>query len=159
MSHPFCPDLRHAIIYSLQSLGLELADKAVYCCTEGPRLETPAEIKLYHSYGADLVGMTLAPEAFLARELEICYSAVCYLTNFAEGIAPRPFKSGVLFEGMMSPGENKAVESAMRKLPEIVTTALDAIAGHPRDCECKNAMLRYRQRGDISDDWRTWINP
>ncbi|MBE0606115.1 MAG: MTAP family purine nucleoside phosphorylase, partial [Deltaproteobacteria bacterium] len=54
-----------------------------YACTEGPRLETPAEVRFLARAGADLVGMTLCPEAFLARELEICYAPVAYVTNYA----------------------------------------------------------------------------
>jgi 5'-methylthioadenosine phosphorylase len=159
MSHPFCPDMRHAIIYALNQFGCPHYDESIYCCTEGPRLETPAEINLYHSYGADLVGMTLAPEVFLARELEMCYAAVCYLTNFAEGLATRDYKSGVLFEGMMTDKEKVAVDSSLGKIPSIVTSAFQAIVNHDRECDCKNAMLRYRERGDIKDDWRTWIDP
>jgi 5'-methylthioadenosine phosphorylase len=159
MSHPFCPDLQHALIYSLENLNCEFYPESVYCCTEGPRLETPAEIRLYHSYGTDLVGMTLAPEAFLARELEICYAALCYLTNFAEGIVNRQFEVGVLFEGMMSPEEKKLVDDAVKKMPEIIIEALKAIFNHSRDCQCKNAMDRYKKQGIITDQWRKWIDP
>jgi len=159
MKHPFCPDLRHALMYSLHTNGERYYDEAVYCCTEGPRLETPAEIQLYHSYGADLVGMTLVPEAFLARELEMCYAPVCYLTNYAEGICEREYREGELFEGMQSKNEKEAVDTAMERLPALAMDALDAAASHGRDCECKDAMSRYKKRGDITDDWRSWINP
>jgi 5'-methylthioadenosine phosphorylase len=159
MRNPFCGDLRHALIYSLASLGLKTYDEAVYICTEGPRLETPAEIRLFHSYGADIVGMTLAPEAFLARELEMCYAPVCYLVNFAEGIAPREYRRGELFEGMQTNEEKAAVDLAVRRLPEVALKAFGAIADVSRTCECKDAMLRYRKKGIISDDFRSWLNP
>lgn len=159
MSDPFCPDLRHSLIYSMSALDHVFYEKSVYCCTEGPRLETPAEIRLYHSYGADLVGMTLVPEAFLAREMEMCYASLCYLTNFAEGIAPRKFESGALFEGMATEEEMSAADRAAEQMPEIILGALRVASDHPRDCECKNAMLRYKKRGNITEDWRTWINP
>jgi len=159
MSNPFCGDLRHALIYSLSSLGIKTYDEAVYICTEGPRLETPAEIRLFHSYGADIVGMTLAPEAFLARELEMCYAPVCYLVNFAEGIAPREYRRGELFEGMQTNEEKAAVDLAVRRLPEVALQAFGAIADAPRTCECKDSMLRYRKKGVITDDFRSWINP
>lgn len=57
----------------------------IYVCTEGPRLETAAEIALYHRAGADIVGMTLSPEVFLAQELGIAYASLCYITNYATG--------------------------------------------------------------------------
>ncbi len=159
MSEPFCPDLRHALLYGIDTEGAPRYDTGTYLCTEGPRLETPAEIKLYYSYGADLVGMTLAPEAFLARELEICYAPICYLTNRAEGLAEREYEEGTLFEGMQTPKEKEMVENAVALLPGIAIGALKAISEHERTCICKDAMLRYKKRGDITDDWRTWIDP
>ena len=72
----------------------------------------PAEIRMIASLGADLVGMTLAPEVFLARELEMSYQPVCYVTNMAEGIARTEYRGGVLFEGMLSSEERGAVEGS-----------------------------------------------
>jgi 5'-methylthioadenosine phosphorylase len=159
MSHPFCPDLRHALLYSAGRMGHHAAERATYVCTEGPRLETPAEIRLYHSYGADLVGMTLCPEAFLARELEICYAAICYLTNFAEGLADRKFTEGTLFEGMATAEERQKADVAMAKTPGIILEAMKVAHAQPRACQCQNAMLRYRKQGTIGEDWRKWIDP
>ncbi|MCO6451449.1 MAG: MTAP family purine nucleoside phosphorylase [Caldilineales bacterium] len=62
-------------------------DSGTYVCTEGPRLETASEIAFYHAAGADLVGMTLSPELFLAQELGIPYASLCYITNYATGRA------------------------------------------------------------------------
>ena len=159
MNNPFCPDLRHALLYALEAGGETCYSEAVYLCTEGPRLETPAEIRLYHSYGADLVGMTLVPEAFLARELEMCYASVCYLTNYAEGICERKYRQGELFEGMQTDDEKERVERAVMRLPGVIIDALTAAVDHDRECECKDAMMRYKKRGDITEDWRKWINP
>lgn len=65
----------------------------VYVCTEGPRLETVSEIALYHSAGADIVGMTLTPEIWLAQEVDIAYASLGYVTNYATGRAgDRPLK-------------------------------------------------------------------
>ena len=63
----FCPELRECLIKTLQQLGLLSYHSGVYVCTQGPRLETPAEIRKYRILGADLVGMALVPEAFLAK--------------------------------------------------------------------------------------------
>ena len=104
-SRPFCPQIAHALHDVLHETDLQHHNQAVYACTEGPRLETPAEIRKLRILGADLVGMTLAPEAFLAREKEICYSPFCYLTNYAEGVKPRKFEKGILFEGMQTEEE------------------------------------------------------
>lgn len=65
--------------------------QGVYVCTEGPRLETVSEIQLYHRVGADIVGMTLSPEVFLAQEVAIAYASLCYITNYATGrVGERP---------------------------------------------------------------------
>ncbi|NJN65476.1 MAG: MTAP family purine nucleoside phosphorylase [Chloroflexaceae bacterium] len=60
----------------------------VYACTEGPRLETAAEIQAFRRMGADVVGMTLVPEVFLACELGIACASLAYVTNYATGVEP-----------------------------------------------------------------------
>ena len=64
-----------------------IRNQGIYVCTEGPRLETASEIALYHSAGADIVGMTLSPEIYLAQEVGIAYASLCYITNYATGRA------------------------------------------------------------------------
>jgi len=128
-----------------------------YACTEGPRLETPAEIRFLARAGAHLVGMTLCPEAFLARELEICYAPVAYVTNYAEGVRKMPYRPGTLFEGMLPPREAAAVETAKNAIPGIAIAAARAIAGEERDCPCAVSMERYRGRGAIGPDFRGWV--
>jgi len=64
----------------------ELPD-LTYLCTEGPRLETAAEIRLAGDLGADVVGMTLSPEIWLAAELDLAYASICRVTNFATGLS------------------------------------------------------------------------
>jgi len=128
-----------------------------YACTEGPRLETPAEIRFLARAGADLVGMTLCPEAFLARELEICYAPVAYVTNYAEGVRKMPYRPGALFEGMLPPGEAAGVEAAKNAIPGIAIAAARAVAGEERNCPCAVSMERYRKRGVIGPDFRGWV--
>ncbi|HEX6291040.1 MAG TPA: MTAP family purine nucleoside phosphorylase [Herpetosiphonaceae bacterium] len=60
----------------------------VYACSEGPRLETAAEIAALGRFGAEVVGMTLVPEVFLARELGIRFASLAYVTNYATGVEP-----------------------------------------------------------------------
>jgi len=129
-----------------------------YACTEGPRLETPAEIRFLAIAGADLVGMTLCPEAFLARELEICYAPVAYVTNYAEGVRKMPYRRGALFEGMLPPGEAAAVEAAKNAIPGIAIEAARAIAEKERDCPCAVSMERYGKRGVVGPDFRSWVS-
>lgn len=57
--------------------------------TEGPRFETPAEIRMFALWGGDLVGMTNVPEVVLAREAGLCYATIALVSNFAAGISPQ----------------------------------------------------------------------
>ncbi len=158
-NQPFCPQIQQAIHDSMHSIGLSHHEKAVYVCTEGPRLETPVEIKKFRINGGDLVGMTLVPELFLARELEMCYASICYLTNFAEGTVTRQFKTGELFEGMQTNEEKAQVETSISRFPGILAGTFLNLTKTERTCHCKDAMNRYKKKGIISDDWRKWINP
>ena len=155
----FCERLRDALRSEakLREGGGKVHFGGTYACTEGPRLETPAEIRFLARAGADLVGMTLCPEAFLARELEICYAPVAYVTNYAEGVRKMPYRRGALFEGMLPPGEAAAVEAAKNAIPAIAIAAARAIAGEERDCPCAVSMERYRKRGVIGPDFRGWV--
>jgi len=161
-SDVFCPKIRQVLHDVLHDFEIPHPDKAVYACTEGPRLETPAEIKKLRIIGADLVGMTLVPEAFLARELEICYTPICYLTNYAEGVVERSFKEGELFEGMQNQDERVAVEISVRKFPAIIKGYLEKANGFvvtdfPKNCNCQQALRRYKDKGTIAEDWRDWF--
>lgn len=155
--HPFCPQMRQVLHDSVHSLSLPHNEEAVYVCTEGPRLESPAEIRKFRIIGADLVGMTLIPETFLARELEMCYAPVCYLTNYAEGVAKRDFKKGQLFEGMQNDAERSNVDKAVAQFPEIISKSFRDLYGSDPACDCRDAMLRYKNKGMVGQDWHDWI--
>jgi 5'-methylthioadenosine phosphorylase len=153
----FCPKMRKAFGDALQDLGHPVHSGGTYVCTEGPRLETPAEIRFMKQMGGDLVGMTLVPETFLARELEMCYAPLCYISNYAEGIRTLPYEKGILFEGTLPEKERHRVEQTLALFPEIIKTTLRHLVRLERTCPCPDAMLRYRVRGDIGDDWHSWI--
>ncbi len=136
-----------------------LHDRGTYACTEGPRLETPAEIRFLASAGADMVGMTLCPEAFLARELEICYAPVAYLTNYAEGVRRMRYRPGALFEGMLSASDEGPVERAKNAIPSLAIAAARVLEQRARDCPCAVSMERYRRGKAIGADFRSWVSP
>ena len=142
---------------ALAGVPFTVHDRAVYVATTGPRLETAAEIRKFRLLGGDLVGQTLVPEVFLARELEFCYTALTYVVNYAEGLVERPYEPGVLFEGLATPEEVAKVRAVEGAFPELVLRLLPALAATGRQCPCPRLMERYRLRGDINDDWRTWV--
>jgi 5'-methylthioadenosine phosphorylase len=85
-SQPYCPELRMSLIESAGKMDLRVWEKAILVCTEGPRFETPAEIRMFRRLGCGVVGMTGFPEASLARELEMCYATICCVLNMAAGM-------------------------------------------------------------------------
>lgn len=158
-SHPlFCPQVAGALEAAARKTDRPVRGGLTYVCTEGPRLETAAEIRKYASFGAHLVGMTLAPEVFLARELEMCYGALCYVTNYAEGVREAGYRPGQLFEGMVSEAERRHIDETLALFPEVIAQALKYLRETPRTCHCHEAMKRYRLRGDIGEDWRQWLS-
>ena len=86
-TEPYAAVMRKLLLDVAHRIGEQVIDGAVYAATQGPRLETAAEIDRLHGDGADLVGMTGMPEAGLARELDLPYAALCVVSNWAAGRA------------------------------------------------------------------------
>ena len=89
MTDPFCSSLRESLLQSCEKIkDIRFHTKGVYLVTEGPRLETAAEIKFYSSV-ADIVGMTVVPEVVLSREKGMCFASLCLVCNMATGLQHR----------------------------------------------------------------------
>ncbi len=85
-SYPYNEKLRALLITAAANANITITPEATYGCTQGPRLETAAEIKRMAQDGCDLVGMTAMPEAALAKELGIDYAAISVIANWAAGV-------------------------------------------------------------------------
>lgn len=86
-THPYDASLRSRLLAAAVAVGDKAVDGAVYAATQGPRLETAAEVDRLERDGADVVGMTGMPEASLAREMDLPYAALNVVVNFAAGRA------------------------------------------------------------------------
>jgi 5'-methylthioadenosine phosphorylase len=84
-TEPYTASLRKRLLSAAGACGETVVDGAVYAATQGPRLETAAEIDRLERDGADIVGMTGMPEAVLAREIELGYAAIAVVVNHAAG--------------------------------------------------------------------------
>lgn len=84
-TQPYTPALRQRLLDAADAAGIRVVQSGTYGCTQGPRLETGAEIIRMERDGCDLVGMTGMPEAALARELDIDYAALAVVANWAAG--------------------------------------------------------------------------
>lgn len=119
VTEPYCPEIRQFMQERARQLGLRVHQGGVYVCAEGPRFETPAEIKMYRMLGGDLVGMTNVPEVVLAREAGLCYATVSMVTNYAAGIAPNPLSHGEVLEIMkeLSGNISRLIMATLESLP------------------------------------------
>ncbi len=86
-THPYTGVLRQALLRAGEVSGLKLSDGGCYAATQGPRLETAAEVQRIKRDGGDVIGMTGMPEASLAREKNMAFASVCLVSNLAAGIA------------------------------------------------------------------------
>ncbi len=125
VTEPYCPTLRDV----LDKSG-EVIIGGTYVCTEGPRFETPAEIRMFKMLGGDLVGMTGVPEVTLAREREICYNSICIVSNYASGISDMELTIDEVFE---------MVSDKQADLLELIYNFIRN-ADDDADCTCHHAL-------------------
>jgi 5'-methylthioinosine phosphorylase len=114
-TYPYCERLRQDLLAAASAAGIPLIPHGTYGATQGPRLETIAEIDRMGRDGCDMVGMTGMPEASLARELDLCYAQCAVSANWAAGRG----------EGVIEMPEIEAnLESAMREVGRLLVTVL-----------------------------------
>ena len=82
VADPFCPDLSLQVGEAVKSTGATVHHGGTFLTVEGPRFSTKAESNVYRSWGMSLIGMTTSPEAFLAREAELCYTVMAHVTDY-----------------------------------------------------------------------------
>jgi 5'-methylthioadenosine phosphorylase len=102
-SRPFAG--RDKILAAAREMGVDAHDGGVYVCGNGPRYETPEEIRMYAQLGGDVVGMTAASEAILMREAGIDYGCLAIVTNLACGISDVPLAHEEVVAEMQSSGQ------------------------------------------------------
>lgn len=122
---PFCEDLRSLLSKICAELKIPHHRTGTYVCIEGPRFSTRAESRMFRSF-ADIIGMTLVPEAQLARELGICYSSLAMITDY-DVWADKPVNVAEVFNTMR---ENAG------KIQKIVENAIVQLSKRPACEEC-----------------------
>ncbi|MFH1100503.1 MAG: MTAP family purine nucleoside phosphorylase [Methanobacteriota archaeon] len=133
MTTPYCPLLRTALVRGTKKIVKgSVHDQGVYLATEGPRLETVSEIRLF-SDSADIVGMTGVPEVILAREKGLCYASLCLVSNMAAG-----------FQQRLTAEEISKVYK--RKEPMLLKSIQQIISLLPekKTCTCNRDLLKAR---------------
>ncbi len=112
-THPYCEALRQRIHEAAVAAGERIVEGGVYAATQGPRLETAAEINRLEGDGADMVGMTGMPEAALARELGLCYATIAVVANHAAG-------RGQSREGVRMQDINATLQAALGQVRKVI---------------------------------------
>jgi 5'-methylthioadenosine phosphorylase len=104
---------RNEIFSETKQLSLQIKSKGIYIQTQGPRLETKAEIQMLKNFG-DVVGMTMASEATLAKELDIKYANISVVDNYCNGIIDEPLTHTIIAENQAKNGKN--IKKIVKKL-------------------------------------------
>jgi 5'-methylthioadenosine phosphorylase len=128
VADPFCGDLSNQLEIAVRSAGGTIHRGGSFITIEGPRFSTRAESNTYRSWGMSIIGMTASPEAFLAREAEICYATMAHVTDYdVWHVSEAPV----------------TVEMVIQTLNKIAQEAVRLLAGSlksERDCNCGQAL-------------------
>jgi len=126
---PICGELRGLFINEAKKNKIPFHREGTYVCIEGPRFSTRAESRMFRAF-ADVIGMTLCPEAQLARELEICYVSLAMITDY-DVWAEHPVDVDTILKTM---SEN------LDKIRSLIVTTLPKIPKARKVCECHYAL-------------------
>jgi 5'-methylthioadenosine phosphorylase len=129
VAEPMCPELRRTLIAVAKDAGISAHSTGTYVCVEGPRFSTKAESRMFRTWSADVVGMTLVPECVLAREAEVCYASIATVTDY-DVWKDHPVCVDEIVATMRG-----NIENVKRIIVEAV-----ARAPKERGCECKSAL-------------------
>jgi len=128
---PFCPALGDILYKAAQETGATVHQGGTFIAMEGPAFSSRAESRLYRAWGADIIGMTVLPEARLAREAEICYASIACITDYDSWHETgEPVSVDVVLKIMRQNIETakKIIRLAAGRVPEV------------RSCICANAL-------------------
>ena len=134
MTEPFCPEVRLSLLKATSGMPDRVLDRGVFACVEGPRFETPAEIRALQREGADIVGTPMVPEVTMAREAEMCFASIAPVINYGAGMAPAVIHvgPGSMNDEYYAGGLHDRIEKAL----------IEAVAHLPehRGCKCGQAL-------------------
>ena len=131
VAEPFCPQLSRQVHQAVLAAGATTHSGGSMITIEGPRFSTRAESNVYRSWGMALIGMTTSPEAFLAREAEICYAVMAHVTDYD------------VWHHEEEPVSVEAVIAVLNRNTSLAQQAVANLAGAPAEaptCACGSAL-------------------
>jgi 5'-methylthioadenosine phosphorylase len=131
VADPFCADLSAKVFEAVNNAGAKAHKGGVLITIEGPRFSTKAESNVFRSWGMSIIGMTASPEAFLAREAEMCYAVMAHVTDYdVWHVSEEPVTVEMVIKTLL-----KNTELAQESL-RLLVKSLDT----PSSCSCENAL-------------------
>ncbi|OGL45105.1 MAG: methylthioadenosine phosphorylase [Candidatus Schekmanbacteria bacterium RBG_13_48_7] len=130
-SDPFCDEIRNILKQKAHEMMLTVHDSGTYVCMEGPQFSTRAESNLHRSWGASLIGMTVLPEAKLAREAEICYATIAIPTDYDCWYTEEHVSVEAILDNL-----NKSLNNTK----SLIRNSLQELINRPRNCMCSTAL-------------------
>ncbi len=132
VADPFCGTLGAVLADAIEAAGGVVHRGGAYVTIEGPRFSTRAESALYRTWGASIIGMTTAPEAFLAREAEMCYAVMAHVTDYDVWHASEEDVSVDLVV--------QTLQANLRLAQKALLGAVERLADGVPDCDCYHAL-------------------
>jgi len=131
VADPFCTDLSDQLFEAIKATGANVHRGGSFITVEGPRFSTQAESNVYRSWGMSLIGMTTSPEAFLAREAELCYAVMAHVTDYD------------VWHLDQEPVSVEAVITVLKNNTLIAQQAIEKLAQDlkpERQCDCEHSL-------------------
>ena len=153
VADPFCPRLSALLAGAVEESGGTVHRGGRFITIEGPRFSTKGESFTYRAWGMDIIGMTTCPEAFLAREAEMCYAVMAHVTDYDVW---HETEEPVNVEGLLATLAANAVLAQ-----DALKTLVPRLAEAGRDCECGSAlaMALITQRDLIPEQLKRDLAP
>lgn len=153
VADPFCTDLSQVLADSVRAAGGTVHEGGGFVTIEGPRFSTRGESNVFRSWGMSIIGMTTSPEAFLAREAEMCYAVMAHVTDYDVW---HESEEAVTVDRVIRT-LNHNVEIAQNALRDVVATLVEL----PRTCECPDALADaiITDRRKVPDEAIQRLNP
>lgn len=136
---PYCPELRELAAQAVEEQGVTVHRRGTVVVIQGPRFSTRAESKEYQSHGWEVINMTQYPEAYLARELGICYVNISLITDFDAGLDDDPSVEPVSHEAVL-----KVFNENIENLKGVLHRLIQAIPDGRAKCSCADALKTAR---------------
>ncbi len=153
VAEPFCNDLNALVAESVHRAGGIVHPTGTFITVEGPRFSTKAESNIFRSWGMSIVGMTTSPEAYLAREAEMCYSVMAHVTDYDVW---HESEEPVTVEMVI-----KVLSANLQLAQESIADLADQIGRRERRCACQHALANalLTDRARIPPDAITRLGP